>query len=67
MKVKRILIAVGVGCLSALGSSAALTADDYCSPSVTTPAGVKEMRPLNDGVSFAALSDDGRSDRKSVV
>ncbi len=61
MKVKRILIAVGVGCLSALGSSAALTADDYCSPSVTTPAGVKEMRPLNDGMSFAALSDDGRS------
>ncbi|MDE6393432.1 MAG: S9 family peptidase [Muribaculaceae bacterium] len=61
MKIKRNLIAVGVGCLSALGSSAALTADDYCSPSVTSPAGVKEMRPLNDGVSFAALSDDGKS------
>lgn len=42
-------------------SSDVLTADDYCSPKLTAPAGVKEMRPLADGESFAAISDDGRS------
>lgn len=39
----------------------ALTADDYCNPSINTPKKIKEMRPLNDGVSFAALSDDEKA------
>lgn len=53
---------MGTVCLSVLcGQASVLTADDYCSPSATSPAGVREMRPLNDGVSFAAISDDGKA------
>ena len=42
-------------------NSFALTADDYCNPALNTPKKVKEMRPLHDGVSFAAISDDEKS------
>lgn len=54
-----ILIAGGI--IVCTLSSAALTVEDYCSPSVSAPAGIKEMRPLSDGVSYAAISEDGRS------
>lgn len=54
-----ILGITGMSVCSAIGSP--LTIDDYCLPSNTAPAGVKEMRPLNDGESFAAISDDGKS------
>lgn len=37
-----------------------LTPEDYCSPALTAPATVKEMTPLADGESFAAISDNGR-------
>lgn len=50
---------IGAGVIAAPAS--ALTSDDYCSPKQTAPKGVKDMTPLNDGVSFAAISDDGRS------
>lgn len=52
------------GCVSisaALPASGALTADDYCSPKLSAPAAIKEMRPLADGETFAALSDNGRA------
>lgn len=53
---------VGIAGLSVCASvGAPLTVEDYCSPEITTPAGVKEMRPLNDGESFSALSDDGKA------
>jgi dipeptidyl-peptidase-4 len=42
-------------------SAATLSVEDYCTPKVNAPKGVKEMTPMNDGVSYAALSDDGRS------
>lgn len=35
-----------------------LTVEDYCSPTVARPAGVKEMHPLADGMSYSAISDD---------
>lgn len=41
--------------------AAALTPDDFCSPVQSAPAAVKEMRPLADGESFIAISDDGKS------
>ena len=42
----------------AFGANAqALTPDDYCSPSITSPEGVKKMTPLNDGVTYAAISE----------
>ena len=37
-----------------------LSVEDYCSIPATTPAGVKVMHPLADGVSFSAISDDGK-------
>lgn len=59
---KSIIITLGIAGASVIGVSAAgLTADDYCSPVLTAPAGVKEMRPLDDGETFAALSDDGKA------
>ncbi len=42
-------------------SAASLTVEDYCSPEASRPKGVKEMTPLADGLSYAAVSDDGRS------
>lgn len=39
----------------------ALTVDDYCSPRQTAPVRIKEMRPLNGGLTYAAISEDGKS------
>ena len=50
---------IGIASLAS-ASAAPLTVDDYCTPSLTSPKGVKEMRPLADGTSYAAVSDDGR-------
>lgn len=41
--------------------SAQLTIEDYCNISKTTPASIKEITPLPDGETFAAISNDGRS------
>lgn len=38
-----------------------LLPDDYCSPAKNTPVTIKDMRPMADGESFAAVSEDGRS------
>lgn len=46
--------------LAAHPASAALTIDDYCDVKISAPAQVKEMRPLADGLSYAAISDDGK-------
>lgn len=62
MKPFRNILSIGLIGLSTCGVSAAtLTADDYCSPVLNAPQTVKEMRPLNDGESFSAVSDDGKS------
>ncbi len=56
------ILSCGVIGLTAVAASAApLTAEDYCDPAVNAPATVKDMRPLADGQTFAAVSDDGRS------
>ena len=60
--IKQMLMAALAGGSIAFGANAqALTPDDYCSPSITSPEGVKKMTPLNDGVTYAAISEDGRS------
>jgi dipeptidyl-peptidase-4 len=62
MSLNKNIITLGIAGVSACAAFAApLTIDDYCSPELTAPAGVKEMRPLNDGESFAAISDDGKA------
>lgn len=42
-------------------SSSALTVDDFCSPLHTAPARIKEMRPMNDGLTYTAISENGNS------
>lgn len=44
---------------SAAISAAPLTVDDYCDLKQAAPARVKDMLPLSDGSSYAAVSDDG--------
>lgn len=57
---KNIFVSALIGATAVIPMSA-LTPDDYCSPKLTAPAGVKEMRPMNDGETFCALSDDGKA------
>lgn len=49
------LVAMGVNC------GYGLTLEDYCSMSRTYPKGIRELRPMSDGVSYSAISSDGRS------
>lgn len=62
MKLEKLYIAAAlVGGLSLPGQTAeaALNVNDYCDVKIAAPAGVKEMTPLSDGISYAAISDDG--------
>lgn len=62
MRVYSIFLFVASFLVSSLFTRAAqLSPDDYCSPSISAPKGVKDMTPLIDGESFAAISDDGKS------
>lgn len=45
----------------ASASAMPLDIEDYCDLKISRPAEVKEMRPLSDGTSYAAISDDGRA------
>lgn len=38
-----------------------LTVEDFCHPSTAAAKGVKRMKPLADGLSYSAVSDDGKS------
>ena len=42
-------------------SKAELSIQDYCDIKLCTPSGIKEITPLPDGLSFAAISEDGKS------
>lgn len=43
---------------------AELSISDYCNLKLSTPSGIKEITPLSDGESFAAISDDGKAIEK---
>ena len=45
----------------ALQAMAELSISDYCDLSLCVPNGIKDITPLNDGESFAAISDDGNA------
>ena len=53
---------IGISALMALTAAAsqALTVEDYCDIATARPAGVKEMTPMPDGETYAAISDDGK-------
>lgn len=42
-------------------SSNALTPEDFCDPKIAAPAAITAMKPLADGVSYAAISSDKSS------
>ena len=54
-------IILGTGIFLMAGSASALTVEDYCDIKTATPAGVKEMTPMPDGETYAAISDDGQA------
>ena len=57
-----ILPLIGASLLTpAIASGAPLDVNDFCDVKISAPASVKEMRPLADGVSYTAISEDGRS------
>ena len=39
----------------------ALSVEQYCSPKDSAPKAIKRIKPMADGASYAAISDDGRS------
>ncbi len=38
----------------------ALTVEDFCDPKASAPAGIKAITPLSDGITYSAVSDDGK-------
>ena len=62
LKNNRIGISILTAGLALVSSSAhALDIDDYCSPGKTQPTGIRTITPLSDGVSYSAVSEDGKS------
>lgn len=59
MKTK--ILSLLVSAVMALSMNAGLTITDYCDIKLATPKGIKEVTPLPDGETFAALSEDGNS------
>lgn len=51
-----ILISCGLDSLAS-----PLTAEDYCDSKLASPAKIKDLTPLSDGESYAAISEDGKS------
>ena len=39
-------------------NASALTIEDYIAPGKNSPVAIKEMRPLSDGLTYAAISED---------
>ena len=50
--------------LSFLSVKAELTISDYCDLKLATPKGIKDITPLPDGESFAAISENGNAIEK---
>lgn len=54
------MLATALAFPGAVVNASSLTVEDYCDPIISSPAGVKEMTPLSDGETYAAISDDGQ-------
>lgn len=61
MKLIKSVVLAGAALLGSGLTAYALNITDYCDIQTASPNGVKEMRPMADGVSYAAISDDGKS------
>ena len=62
--IKYLLATLALGSMWAAAPAAPLTVEDYCDISKASAPGIKEMRPLADGVSYAAISADGKAIEK---
>ena len=58
MKKSGLFLVAGLVCAS---NSFALTVEDYCDITTARPKGVKEMTPMPDGETYAAISDDEKA------
>lgn len=56
-----IIILAASSSLSVTSEAAPLNVEDYCDVKLSAPQSIKEMRPLADGHSYAAISDDEKS------
>lgn len=61
MKAKQIFAIISAIFTAVPTTSQALSVEDYCDIRVNAPASIKEMRPMADGVSYLAISEDGSS------
>ncbi len=64
LDLKYILASIAVSSIGIVASAAPLTVEDYCDVTIASAPGIKEMRPLSDGISYAAISTDGKSIEK---
>lgn len=60
LKLLAMIIAAGAGA-GASAQAQPLSVEDYCQPDITRPEGVKTPCPMPDGMSYSAISDNGRS------
>lgn len=60
-KKKYIIPALMMTATTLCGNAAILTPEDYCDPTLTKVPGVKDMRPMADGETYAAISDNGNA------
>ncbi|MBD5298387.1 MAG: prolyl oligopeptidase family serine peptidase [Bacteroides sp.] len=58
---KGIMTACAVALTTAYAVASPLTPEDYCDTKRNAPARIKDITPLADGQSYAAISDDGKS------
>ncbi len=52
-------VAAGISATGYLSANA-LTIEEYCTPSMAAPASIKDITPMADGISYCAVSDNGR-------
>lgn len=58
---KLTLLLTSVSMCAASYAAAPLSVEDFCDPKVAAPVALKDMTPLADGISYAAVSDDGNA------
>ncbi len=58
---KRISLILAAGATVLWSAASTLTVEDFCDLKVSAPSSVKDMTPLNDGETYAAISDDEKS------
>lgn len=59
--VRCILTALTLSATAISAYSVPLTVDDYCDVNLSAPVTIKDITPLPDGETYAAISDDGQS------